>query len=138
MRKLFAILLSVLCVCSCTSKYDKGKKILKDASLAEYGYYVEHAKNVDNPVAFAKGIIQGNYKGQIEEWYPHSGWVPIKEALENHWIKYGMTYPEIVSVVGEAEKTSKTNGVVEYAYYRGVQLCFSRGKYDHWNTSNTY
>lgn len=47
---------------------------------------------------------------------------------------YGMTYEEVVSILGEPITVTKRNGVVEYAYYSGYQLVFYNGRYTHWNT----
>ena len=68
---------------------------------------------------------------EYEESRPH--YKGIHAALENGDIRYGMSYTEISNICGPADNTTKRNGVVEFAYYGNVQLCFEKGRFDHWN-----
>lgn len=52
----------------------------------------------------------------------------IHSALNDHSVHLGMTYDEIKEICGPAEYTSRSNGVVVYAYYGNVQLCFYGGE----------
>jgi len=58
----------------------------------------------------------------------------IYTALEDGSIRHGMTYEEVKAICGPAQSTSRSNGVVEYAYYGNVQLCFqNNGRFTNWN-----
>lgn len=71
---------------------------------------------------------------EYESSRPH--YKGIHAALNDGSISYGMSYSEIENICGPADRISRTNGVVEFAYYGGydgVQLVFRNGRYDHWN-----
>lgn len=59
----------------------------------------------------------------------------VYTALNDGSIYYGMTYNQIVEICGPATRVSRSNGVVKYAYYGNVQLCFhgSSGGFTNWN-----
>ena len=70
-------------------------------------------------------------EAEYEASRPH--YMRIYTALENGSIHYGMTYQEIENICGPADNLSRRNGVVEFAYYGGVQLCFDHGRFYQWN-----
>lgn len=84
-------------------------------------------------VAIALGVSR---RSSNDVYYP-SGYTVLKMALDNGDVRLGMTYQEISNIIGEADKVSKSNGVVKYAYYyqssdevgggytsKQIQLCF--------------
>lgn len=82
------------------------------------------------------GLVYYSYQDYLaEEEYessrPH--YMSIYAALNNGYIGYGMSYSEIENICGPADSLSRRNGVVEFAYYGSVQLCFVNGRFDHWN-----
>lgn len=137
MKRLFVIIMSILCICSCSSKYERGAKILHNANVdrATRAYYSTFAKGKSDPVAFAKEIAEGSYNKVIKDWYPTSGKVSVKEALENRWIRYGMTYEQLQEIIGPAGRLSKSGGQIIFAYYNDLsfQFCFNNGRLYNWN-----
>lgn len=80
---------------------------------------------------------------EYERTHP-SNYKKLLDALESGKVKYGMTYSQIVSIVGEPNSVSRSGGVVQFAYYRRtssiysydnaeIQLCFRNGKLYNWN-----
>lgn len=76
------------------------------------------------------------YQDYLEYQSSRPHYKGIHAALNDGSISYGMSYSEIENICGPADRISRTNGVVEFAYYGGydgVQLVFRNGRYDHWN-----
>lgn len=80
---------------------------------------------------------------EYEQAHP-SSYKKLLDALENGKVRYGMTYSEIAKIVGDADRVSRSGGVVEYAYYfrsswvnssdaTRIQLCFNNGRLYNWN-----
>ena len=76
---------------------------------------------------------QKEYYDELEYEQNRPHYKGIYSALSNGDIRYGITYSEISNICGPADRTSRRNGVVEFAYYGNVQLCFENGRFDHWN-----
>ena len=77
-----------------------------------------------------------DYESYLEYEASRPHYKGIYAALNDGSISYGMSYSEIENICGPADRISRTNGVVEFAYYGGydgVQLVFKNGRYDHWN-----
>ena len=83
------------------------------------------------------GVIEVNdYQNHLEYEASRPHYKGIHAALNDGSISYGMSYSEIENICGPADRISRNNGVVEFAYYGGydgVQLVFRNGRYDHWN-----
>lgn len=99
--------------------------------------------------AAVSSIRQANYEKELQERREYerthpSNYKKLLDALESGKVRYGMTYQQIANIVGEANSVSRSNGVIEFAYYRRssaytssdatrIQLCFRNGRLDHWN-----
>lgn len=123
-KKVFAALILVLSLCTaCKTSMDKAIDMMNH----EYRiydprrqYFFEYRNDHTDPISFAKDIINGHYDGIIKQWWPHSGVVPILEAFEERYIYRGMSYDEIVSVVGKG-RASYYNGRVDVVTYQDHQ-----------------
>ena len=152
MKKIVFILSVLFIFSSCSSKYEKGWKILEKGnanfpSLEFYGAFArQYERTGTNPVSFAKGIVRGDYDETIEQWFPISGRVPIKVALDNKWVRLGMTYDEIKQVCGSGSETTYSGRLDHVAYSNVPRGCapgpndtcymlyFYNGELDHINT----
>ena len=69
MNKIVLVALSaMLLFCACSSRYERGGRLMENASHPRNQYYWEFANGVKDPVSFAKEILRGDYDQEIKEW----------------------------------------------------------------------
>jgi len=116
MKKLLIVLSACFAIC-CTSPVEKGRALLYSVPYSHILYYDAHCNDSKDPVALAKRLASREDDDSVIAWYRESGKVPIDEALENHWVRYGMKYDDIVTVLGTSRYVDMSYGTVYRARY---------------------